>query len=140
MRDGASHLRAALHGLPSIARARRGLRPPLDGVGHTGVEAILRNLLTPSAAIEGGYRSFSVLTRDGLVVEGLLASRDEQTIVIRRRDLPDAVIPVADAVHAEYASRSIMPEGLLQSMKPQEVSDLFTFLKVPQEGNSLQSR
>ena len=54
--------------------------PALDGLGLTGVEAILRHVLTPSAAMEGGYRSFRVVTRDGRVIQGLLVSTR------RRRD------------------------------------------------------
>ncbi|MBA3483911.1 MAG: DUF1080 domain-containing protein [Pirellulales bacterium] len=102
--------------------------PPLDGVGLTGVEALLRNILTPSAAMESGYRNFLVLTRDGLIVDGLLVSRDEQSIVLRRPERADAVFPLAEVVRADFSTSSVMPEGVLQSLKPQEVSDLFSYL------------
>ena len=102
--------------------------PALDGLGLTGVEAILRHVLTPSAAMEGGYRSFRVVVRDGRVIQGLLVSRDADAIVIRQPDVADTRIAAKDVAEAEYTGVSIMPEGLLEALQPQEVSDLFAHL------------
>ncbi len=103
--------------------------PALDGLGLTGVEAILRHVLTPNAAMEGGYRSFRVVTRDGRVIQGLLVSRDADAIVIRQPDVSDIRIALRDVAEADFMGISIMPEGLLEAMQPGEVSDLFAHLK-----------
>jgi len=103
--------------------------PALDGLGLTGTEAILRNVLTPNAAMEGGYRAFRVVTRDGRVVQGLLVSQDAEAIVIRQPDTADLRIPARDVAQAGFTGVSIMPEGLLEAMSPQEVSDLFAHLQ-----------
>lgn len=103
--------------------------PALDGLGVTGLEAILRNVLTPNAAMEGGYRSFRVVTKDGRIVQGLLVSRDADAIVIRQPNTADIRIPAKDVTQADFTGVSVMPEGLLESMQPQEVSDLFAHLK-----------
>jgi len=103
--------------------------PALDGLGLTGVEAILRHVLTPNAAMEGGYRSFRVVTRDGRVVQGLLVSSDADAIVIRQPDVADIRIAAKDIAQADFTGISVMPEGLLEAMPPQEVSDLFAHLK-----------
>jgi putative heme-binding domain-containing protein len=93
------------------------------------VEAILRHVLTPSAAMEGGYRSFRVVTRDGRVIQGLLVSRDADAIVIRQPDVADIRIAVRDVADADFMGISIMPEGLLEAMQPGEVADLFAHVK-----------
>ncbi len=103
--------------------------PALDGLGLTGTEAILRNVLTPNAAMEGGYRAFRVITKDGRVAQGLLVSQDADAIVIREPDKADLRIATRDIAQAGFSTISIMPEGLLESMKPEEVSDLFAYLK-----------
>lgn len=103
--------------------------PALDGLGLTGTEAILRNVLTPNAAMEGGYRAFRVITLDGRVVQGLLVSQDADAIVIREPEKADIRIPTRDVAQAGFSTISIMPEGLLEAMKPEEVSDLFAYLK-----------
>ena len=103
--------------------------PVLDGVGVTGIEAILRNVLTPNAAMEGGYRNFRVVTKDGRLVQGLLVSRDADAIVIRQPNTADIRIPAKEITQADFTGISVMPEGLLESMQPHEVSDLFAHLK-----------
>ena len=103
--------------------------PVLDGIGVTGVEAILRNVLTPNAAMEGGYRNFRVVTNDGRIVQGLLVSRNADAIVIRQPNTADIRIATRDVSQADFTGVSIMPEGLLESLQPQDVSDLFAHLK-----------
>ncbi len=105
------------------------IAPPLDGVSHSGIEALLRNILTPSAAMEGGYRKFRVETKDNEIAEGLLVSQDATAIILRQPNVPDARIPRANVRRAEFTNISVMPEGLLEAMQPAQVSDLFAFLK-----------
>jgi len=102
--------------------------PALDGTGHRGVEAMLRNILTPSAAMEGGYRNYRVLTRNGRVLNGLLVSRDENRVILRSLNTADQVIETGDIDRADFTAGSVMPDGLLESMTPQQVSDLFSYL------------
>jgi putative heme-binding domain-containing protein len=78
--------------------------------------------------MEGGYRSYRVVVRDGRVIQGLLVSRDADAIVIRQPDVADTRIAARDVAEAEYTGVSIMPEGLLEALQPQEVSDLFAHL------------
>jgi putative heme-binding domain-containing protein len=102
--------------------------PALDGIGLTGTEALLRNTLTPSAAMEGGYKNYQVLTRAGKIVQGLLVSEDSNAVVLRQQDTADLRIAKSDIERAGFTSLSVMPDGLLDSLKPREVSDLFTHL------------
>jgi putative heme-binding domain-containing protein len=105
------------------------IAPALDGVGITGVEALLRNILTPNAAMEGGYRKYRVETRDGELVEGLLVSEDATSILLRQPNMPDQRIPRANLKRSGFLTMSMMPEGLLEGMQPEQVSDLFAYLK-----------
>lgn len=102
--------------------------PALDGLGLTGTEAILRNMLTPSAAMEGGYRNYRVLTYSGRIVQGLLVSQDESSVIIRQLNTADQRIEKDDIQRAGFTTISIMPEGLLNELSPQQVSDLFAHL------------
>lgn len=102
--------------------------PALDGIGLRGTEAILRNVLTPSAAIEGGYRSYQVMTTAGQIYSGLLVSEDSEAVVIRVLNSPDRRIEKSEIQRAGFTGVSVMPEGLLNGMTDQEVSDLFGYL------------
>jgi putative heme-binding domain-containing protein len=105
------------------------IAPALDGVANSGVEALLRNILTPNAAMEGGYRKYRVETKDEELIEGLLVSEDATSIVLRQPNVPDQRIPRANVKRAGFLTTSIMPEGLLEGMQPDEVSALFAYLQ-----------
>ncbi|MBC8001468.1 MAG: c-type cytochrome, partial [Opitutaceae bacterium] len=102
--------------------------PALSGAGASGNEALLRNILTPNAAMEGGYRAFRVELNDGDVLDGILVLRDAEAIVLRRPNSEDIRIPVKGVRRAEFTRRSIMPEGLLDGLGEKDVADLFAYL------------
>jgi putative heme-binding domain-containing protein len=103
--------------------------PALDGLGHTGVEAILRNVLTPSAAMESAYRIHRVVTTDGSVHEGFLADDHPEAVVLRIPGAEDRRLARSTIRESSYLRRSLMPEGLLDALPPAHVSDLFAYLK-----------
>ncbi len=109
--------------------------PALDGVGLTGTEALLRNILTPSAAMEGGYRNYQVLTLAGRVIQGLLVSQDTASVVIRQPNIADQIILKSEIDRAGFTATSVMPTGLLEDMPPQQVSDLFAHLLSLKQGS-----
>jgi putative heme-binding domain-containing protein len=103
--------------------------PVLNGAGALGVEALLRNILTPNAAMEPGYRAFRVELKDGDVLDGILVSQDKDAIILRRPNVEDTRIAQADVRKAGFTKKSMMPEGLLDPLPPKDVSDLFAYLK-----------
>jgi len=105
------------------------IAPALDGVAHTGVEAILRNILTPNAAMESAYQTFRVVTRDGAVNDGFLVEQNAEAIVLRTPGAADRRIARSTIQRAGYTGRSLMPEGLLEGLAPEQVSDLFAHLQ-----------
>ncbi len=105
------------------------IAPSLDGVGLTGTEAILRNVLTPSAAMESAYRTFRVVLRDGSVHEGFLAIEEPASIVLRIPGSEDRRIDRSAIRESGFLARSLMPEGLLDGLTSEQVTDLFTHLQ-----------
>ncbi len=103
--------------------------PVLNGAGALGVEALLRNILTPSAAMEPGYRMFRVELKDGDVLDGILVSQTAEAILLRRPNIADTRIAQADVRKASFTKKSMMPDGLLDTLPPEQVTDLFAFLK-----------
>ena len=103
--------------------------PNLSGVGAMGPEAILRNIIQPNAAMENGYRIYRIELKSGDLVDALFVSEDKAAVVVRLPGSEDRRIPKSDIRSAKYLRRSLMPEGLLDSMMPEQVSDLFAYLK-----------
>jgi putative heme-binding domain-containing protein len=102
--------------------------PALDGAGAHGTEALLRNLLTPSAAMEAGYRRYRVETQEGDVWEGLLAGEDAETITLRQPNTEDQRFERSRLKRFGFAKGSVMPEGLLEALPPDQARDLLAYL------------
>lgn len=103
--------------------------PTLSAIGAMGTEAILRNILTPNAAMEPGYRVFRAELTDGSVKEGFLARQDADAIVLRLPGIEDERIPTDRLRKAGFTRRSLMPEGLEVAYSPEQWTDLFAYLK-----------
>ena len=106
--------------------------PALDGSAHREVEAILRAMLTPDAAVESGYRLFRVQTAAGELAEGFLVRRDDSSVVLRQPGGAERRFAAADLTHAAFTNRSLMSlmfPVTLESLPPQSVSDLFAFIR-----------
>jgi putative heme-binding domain-containing protein len=103
--------------------------PVLSGAGALGVEALLRNILTPNAAMEPGYRAYRVELKDGDVIDGILVSQDAEALILRRANVEDTRIAQKDVRKAGFTKKSMMPEGLLDPLPPVQVTDLFAYLK-----------
>ncbi len=91
---------------------------------------ILESILFPSAVISDQYRSVTVVTDEGQVFTGLrLAQGGPDRIVLLLPDATKIEIPRDSVEQIAPARVSVMPEGLLNSLSPQEIVDLFAFLE-----------
>jgi putative heme-binding domain-containing protein len=102
--------------------------PNLSGAGAMGQEALLRRLITPNASMESAYHVFRVNLRDGGIREGFLVRDDKDAVVLRLPGAEDQRIPREEILDTKFLRRGMMPEGLLETMAPQQVSDLFAYL------------
>ncbi|HYR59669.1 MAG TPA: c-type cytochrome, partial [Chthoniobacteraceae bacterium] len=102
--------------------------PNISGAGAMGQEALLRRLITPNASMESAYHIFRVNLRDGGVREGFLVRDDKDAVILRLPGAEDQRIARAEIRDTKFLHRGMMPEGLLDTMTSQQVSDLFAFL------------
>ena len=102
--------------------------PNLSSVGAMGPEAIVRNILTPNAAIEPGYRIFRVALKDGSLLDAFFVSEDKDAIVVRQMGSGDKRIERKDIASTQFLRQSLMPEGLIDGLSDQQRKDLFAYL------------
>jgi putative heme-binding domain-containing protein len=100
------------------------------------VEAVLH----PQRHVEPQYQSTRLLTAAGTILTGYVEREDEQTLVLRDasngqlRELP------VEEIEARQRGGSVMPEGLLEAMRPSQRRDLFAFLMDLGRGEQLDPR
>ncbi len=102
--------------------------PNLSGAGAMGLEAVLRNILTPNAAMEPGYRIFRLEMVNGDLLDAFYVSEDAQAYVVRQPGLTDRRVPKKDVRTTRHIRRSLMPEGLLDALNDQQAADLLAYL------------
>jgi putative heme-binding domain-containing protein len=129
MVKGAALFTAVCQGCHSVGGRGGQIGPVLNGAGALGIKALLRNVLTPNAAMEPGYRVFRVEMKDGEVLDGILVSENPEAIVLRRPNVEDTRLAQKDVRKAGFTKTSMMPGGLLEALDSKDVTDLFAYLK-----------
>ena len=88
---------------------------------------LIENLVDPSAVVSADY-SLSILTmKDGRVLSGILSDKSERTLTVKTVG-QETTVQLADIAKQEQLPTSMMPEGLLDVLNDQQLSDLVSYL------------
>jgi putative membrane-bound dehydrogenase-like protein len=109
------------------------LGPDLTGSNRENLDYLLSNMLDPNGDIQDDYKMEIITTRDGRTYTGNIASENDRQLVLRIVGQDQVTINTSNIQSRETASKSMMPEGLLQTLTDQEVIDLVGFLQFQQE-------
>jgi putative heme-binding domain-containing protein len=105
------------------------LGPELTAIGKTrSKEELLESVLEPSRRVEPKYASFLVKTIDGRSFTGLLVKRDDTQVILRDAENKEIVLAAADVEAVQPSRLSLMPDGQVAGLRPQEAADLIEFL------------
>ena len=104
--------------------------PDITGANRGSLEYLMGNIITPSAIIQDAYKMTLVVTDEGRVYSGIVSGENERQLQLRvaGQDQP-AIIPKSRIESREIAKVSMMPTGLLNTLKDKEVLDLFAYLQ-----------
>jgi putative heme-binding domain-containing protein len=119
-----------------------GIGPDLSGVGgRFGAFEILQSILEPSAVISDLYGTKIITTKDGKTVGGKLDSAGEEEVTLVQAPVFDPVsmtmswaggtkiaVKTANIESMEESEVSLMPPGLINGSKEDEVADLMAYL------------
>ena len=106
--------------------------PDLTGSNRADVDYVLLNVLDPSYDVPDGYRMVTITSKDGQVLVGNVAEEDDQKVVLRMVGQIN-VIAKADVETRVTSKVSLMPEGLLSTLKDQEFLDLIQYLRTEKQ-------
>ena len=103
--------------------------PPLTVIGQKLTKPQLyESILYPSAAIEMGYETWIVKTKDGELFTGRKTEDNDSHVTILDVDSKYHDIPVDKIDRKVQQKISMMPEGLTQTMTRQDLVNLVEFL------------
>jgi putative membrane-bound dehydrogenase-like protein len=102
--------------------------PNLTGAQRSSIDYLLVNIVDPSAIVAREYLMTTVRTKDGRLVDGIVVDSNINAVTLRT-PTGDARIPRNEIDALKTSNLSMMPEGLLEALKPSEVRDLFAYLQ-----------
>ncbi len=108
------------------------LGPDLTTYRRDDLETMLLNIVNPSAEIREGFSGSIVASSDGRILSGVIVEQDKNVVILRDSDGHDAILARTAIDAMRPAEKSLMPEGLLDNLTPQQLRDLFAYLRSTQ--------
>jgi putative heme-binding domain-containing protein len=104
--------------------------PDITGSNRANLDYILENVIDPSAVLGKDYRMTIIATTSGRVVSGLVEKETDSAVTLRT--LNDTVVIAKSEIDERHLSKqSLMPEQLLDQLKPDAIRDLIGYLASP---------
>jgi putative heme-binding domain-containing protein len=115
----------ACHG---IGGAGGQVGPDLTSIGASAqVDYLVDSILLPSKAIKEGFNAFRIVTVEDKVFLGIRVREANGSLVLRTADDKEITIPLKD-IAERHDAKSLMPEGLTDTLTREELTDLVRFL------------
>jgi putative heme-binding domain-containing protein len=106
--------------------------PDITGSNRQDIDYLLLHVIDPNAVIPNDYRASQLDTKDDRTIVGIVKKEDGQAVTILTAN-ETLVVPRAEIGRLKPSPLSMMPEGLLDTMTPQEVRDLVAYLRSPEQ-------
>ncbi|BCX48929.1 cytochrome c [Haloferula helveola] len=104
--------------------------PDLTGGGRSDLDYLLHNIIDPSFELAPDYRMEIFTLKDGRTLTGVVKESSPKTVVIQT--MTDRVPLERGQIGKRLViETSLMPEGLLNGLSPEQVRDLFGYLMHP---------
>jgi putative heme-binding domain-containing protein len=103
--------------------------PDLSEIGAKfAKDGLYENILHPDAGIAFGYDGYLIKTKDGSQLLGYIASETKEGVSLKMAGGIVTKIKKDDIISKKLYGHSLMPKGLLNGMKQQDVVDLIEYL------------
>ena len=104
------------------------LGPDLTGITKRFTKReTIESILFPSHVISDQYSTKKVMTRDGLIVSGIV-TKTKDGLSVRTTDRQQVQVANDDIEEIVPSKQSLMPDGLLDRLTPLEIRDLLCYL------------
>jgi putative membrane-bound dehydrogenase-like protein len=102
--------------------------PDLTGMAVHPKRELLVHILDPSRSVEGNFRTYTVVTIEGQVLTGMLASETRTSIELIDTEAKRHPIQRSDIEELKGSTKSLMPEGFEKQVTPTDIANLLEFL------------
>jgi putative heme-binding domain-containing protein len=104
--------------------------PDLSNIGNNRHSRdLLESIVFPSASLVRQYEPFSVVTTEGRVLTGLISRETTSAIYVQQQVGEPVMVARKDIEELVPSTVSIMPKGLEQALREEDLADLISYLK-----------
>ncbi len=103
--------------------------PDLTAADRKNTDYLLEQIVNPSAYIRPEYVSYEVETKDDQSISGLMVESTTAAVTLLDRNNERHVFAREQIRRLQESQVSLMPEGLLEALPPQQIIDLFAYLQ-----------
>lgn len=107
--------------------------PALGSLAAKANDQIALSVAEPSREVDPRYQVFQAVTTDQQVVVGILLESNDQAVVLKTAQGKEERIERRELEQLTSSGKSLMPEGLLPLLGPQQFRDLLEFLRRGEE-------
>jgi putative membrane-bound dehydrogenase-like protein len=104
--------------------------PELTQANRMDTEYLLGSMVNPNMVVRKEYVQFAVETKDGGFYNGLISERSPGSVTLLNANSVKTTIATGDIDTIQEAGLSLMPEGVLTPLPPDDVRDLFAYLQL----------
>lgn len=90
---------------------------------------LLTNILDPNRVVDANYFGYTLVTKQGRIVTGLVKSETASSITIRLPEGKEEIVLRADVDELKSSGQSLMPVGAEKTITVEQMADLIAFLK-----------
>lgn len=106
--------------------------PDLTGSGRANLDYLLENIADPSGVVSADFRMSILTLKDGRVLSGVASQANDRTVTLRTLT-EELKLERSEVAKQEVSPVSMMPEGLLLALQPDQVRDLIAYLMHPSQ-------
>jgi putative heme-binding domain-containing protein len=106
--------------------------PDLTGGGRANLDYLLENIVDPSAIVPADYRVSDLELKDGRSLTALIVAQTSHSVTVQT-PTEKFTLQRAEIASLRQTQTSLMPEGLLQGMKDEDICNLIAYLMSPNQ-------
>ena len=122
-----------------LAGQGRNVGPDLATTRNRSRESLLTQILAPNLEVSPNYLNYTLVTRNGRMMTGLLAEETETSVTLRRAEGTEDKVLRSNIDELVSSGLSLMPEGLEKQINHQQMADIIRYLRTVRENFSEQN-
>jgi len=103
--------------------------PLLGSIRDKSADQIALSIAEPNREVDPRYQTYQAETVDGAVWVGIVESSNSSSIAIRDSRGELHIVDRSELTQFQSTGKSLMPEGLLDLISPEQLRDLIAFLR-----------